>query len=593
LAQGDQLVFEESAAALHGALPDAAMGFERHPCYSSTLLLRWLLLAVLHAVAGEKTAEDLAFCVHGTFNNRTGTCKCDDGWKVAGPTDIINHLKGSCTQFSCTSDTQCEEDLGIKGATCPIKGWDCYCGWSSAFQGTGESYGLGSGYQTWGKHGAACEGPLYTLSFFMTGATYMAVLTFWKVVLLAAFLMMPFGRTHVRCSCYDPGIFKVAGAIMKRCLRIQTRCDGQCTVQTDSWWMLYHDFAWSIYILDVGIWAYAFLVIAWLTFLLAWGLLIWLIVLCLALVVFIGGLCSDSGGGSADGSGGDCDCMPADCVNFSCDGCCGSTGAGASDPFLTFYAGGPFPGNTDCQCDCCHSMGKCCVCYPLAQLFLQFPRRPENMWGGAFGRYCLGTHPLSREVYAGGSSFVDFFGFRSQDDLHGDRDWRQRVADFILRDTGGSQQATAPAQNRMSQETTFRAPSSEDASSPSWQAIMASTFRQPLLQDPSVSTSFPSSQLTYIKGRRIGEVEKAFSQTKDNCRDSSYEDYQKGDCWICCDSKEERQWDLWLQCGHLFCSRCSTQMLQKAMPCPLCRQVSWNIKRGPAYSTAVEEPAGA
>jgi hypothetical protein len=49
-------------------------------------------------------------------------------------------------------------------------------------------------------------------------------------------------------------------------------------------------------------------------------------------------------------------------------------------------------------------------------------------------------------------------------------------------------------------------------------------------------------------------------------------------CWIC--REESDEWDLWVSCHHLFCSRCSSQMLIRRMPCPLCRVASTTVLRG-------------
>jgi len=269
--------------------------------------------------------------------------------------------------------------------------------------------------------------------------------------------------------------------------------------------------------------------------------------------------CGGCGGSCADGPA--CGC---------CDYCSNGAGVPAGDPDLLFYMGGPFPGDTDCTCDCCTGLGKFPLCLPLAKLLLHFPRRPANMWGGFVGYVSLGTHPKSREVYSGGSRVVDFFGFRGERDLHGEGDWRRRFAAYLQAGSAqaGGHQAPAPAQQHMPQAQTYMdAPSARS---------QGSSFGS------SRSRTFTPGSLSSSAGRRVGRVEEPFDRVLDNCRNSSYEDYENGDCWICCDSKAQPTWDLWLQCGHLFCTRCSEEMLKRKLPCPLCRQVSYNVKRGPA-----------
>jgi len=50
---------------------------------------------------------------------------------------------------------------------------------------------------------------------------------------------------------------------------------------------------------------------------------------------------------------------------------------------------------------------------------------------------------------------------------------------------------------------------------------------------------------------------------------SSFEDYSNNSCWICQNITHEK-WDLWTSCRNMFCKECSTEMLRRQMPCPLC-----------------------
>lgn len=526
---------------------------------------RLSLAAAAWPVARVSASEALRdLCVHGAYNRTTGACVCDDGWRPAGPTDTLNYLKGVCTQFACSSSRQCRERLGLPGASCPVQGWDCYCGWAFAFRGTGSAeLGLSAGYQTWGPESAACQGPIFTLQFSISWGVFWVLQNFWKVVLLASFLLLPFGQTKVRCQCYDPGMFRLALALLRR--GRDPGCNGQCTVR-GRFHMIYYDLAWFLYALDVGIWLYAFLLVTWISFLVFWGIFIWLMVLVLLLMTLCSSLVCAGGGDS--GSGG-CECFQggADggCQNgcLFCENCCqGYMGAGGlgEDPTFDFYSGGPMPGGGERRC--CACLNWCCLCLPLAKLLLQFPRRPSNMWGGLCGYLFLGTHPRSRVPYSGGSRLVDFLGFRGESDLHDRQDWRRRFANFLQAGTDGARRQPLPGQAPGQQEM--------PADGNGWVPAQGWGSR------PSASESEGQ-----IAGRHIVKTGQPFDRERDNCRNTSFEDYQKEECWICCDSKDQREWDLWLQCGHLFCSRCSTEMLRRKLPCPLCRQVSWSVKRGP------------
>jgi hypothetical protein len=193
------------------------------------------------------------------------------------------------------------------------------------------------------------------------------------------------------------------------------------------------------------------------------------------------------------------------------------------------------------------------------------------MWGGFLGR-CLGTHKYSRSPYQGGNRYIDMLSFRTRTDLHDDRDWRARVARYVYRDdeqtpTG----AQAPQQLAMgsvrSQQSQFGSVRSQ----------------QPTTAPPTRTNSLREALLP--SGRRVVNQEEPFEKQADNCVESSFEDYAKDECWVCCDKGRSGTWDLWVQCGHLFCTDCSDAMMKRRMPCPLCRQVSTVVRRGPKKPT--------
>lgn len=189
-----------------------------------------------------------------------------------------------------------------------------------------------------------------------------------------------------------------------------------------------------------------------------------------------------------------------------------------------------------------------------------FPAPPENAWGGLVGYLCFGTHhmtPPSR-IYQGNSAFVEFMrmGWRRRGDLHGDDDWRTQVYNFLAGNT-------EPFGDMMRTRAESAAFAEANAS-----------------QGGSLDAA----------GRQIIPVGRAYAvcidrpfDASDRCVPSSFEDYLDDRCWICCEKGSE--WDLWLSCRHLFCKRCSMEMLKRRMPCPLCRVSSSTVLRGQPHPT--------
>ena len=46
---------------------------------------------------------------------------------------------------------------------------------------------------------------------------------------------------------------------------------------------------------------------------------------------------------------------------------------------------------------------------------------------------------------------------------------------------------------------------------------------------------------------------------------------QDDECWICYHTPS--YWHKW-DCGHVFCQTCSCAMIDKDIPCPLCRRIT-------------------
>merc|ERR1719329_1151408 len=110
----------------------------------------------------------------------------------------------------------------------------------------------------------------------------------------------------------------------------------------------------------------------------------------------------------------------------------------------------------------------------------------------------------------------------------------------------------------------------------------------------SGSTSRMLSKLPAARGRRClssGQIRfggvvvecevGAFSPAQ---RIFNFEDYERNCCWICQDASSE--WDMWNSCRHVFCKKCSSEMMRRRMPCPLCRVRSDQFLRRGAFGTA-------
>ncbi|CAK0874145.1 unnamed protein product [Prorocentrum cordatum] len=92
----------------------------------------------------------------------------------------------------------------------------------------------------------------------------------------------------------------------------------------------------------------------------------------------------------------------------------------------------------------------------------------------------------------------------------------------------------------------------------------------------AAAASAPRIGMTNVERRQD-----PFDQRRDRCPESSFRSYLDGECWICTAAGEASQWDMWVSCRHMFCSGCSSEMMQRRMPCPLCRQWSSTVVRGP------------
>jgi len=515
--------------------------------------LGWLPL-LLQGVGVGAASTPRVKCRHGNYSDERQACDCLEGWSTAGITDTIDWIGGTCEQYHCQSDNVCQDVLGMPWATCPIPGWNCYCGW-------GEAIKLGGhGFE---NAGGKCMGLMYTFSVWTTHKVEWAMYWLWQVVLVLAVLLLPFGRKRAICDHHWPSLWNG----IRRFMLWPTDCRGECVnSQTYTLDCFKDDIAWPLYVLDMGVWSYLFLICFYVLMMFYWSFVLWLLVLVMIIAVCLGAACScmDPSGCSdaaciGDGAGHGC----GDCFGLgSCD-CMGDIGFAGADTTDAMLWSGTFPqstwlgfdpltnyayGRSNCDC-CCFCADLCRTCLkPLAWLFYVFPAMPENAWGGICGYFIFGTHHLTPEdrLYTEDTSpVVEFLrmGWRRQHDLHGDDAWRTRVRDFLL-------QTEAPGVRdsfRCRQEVR-------------------------LLDDDVIAIGNARAKLVY----------RQFDQEGDRCFPSSFEDYVMNECWICKESKGT--WDLWLSCRHLFCEECSTEMLLRRMPCPLCRVSSAVVLRGHAYA---------
>lgn len=409
-------------------------------------------------------------------------------------------------------------------------------------------------------------GVMYTFSIWLTMWTEYLGAHAWKLFLVLAVLGLPFGKKRVICDHHAPSLWKGLRSV----LGCPPRCHGQCLMANRySFGMFMDDIAWTLYALEMAVWTYLFLGVMWALALFFWSLVLWLMVIMMCIAVAIAGFCAACCSGGGDGCG--CDAAADVGCTGACDSCCAlhlpHALPGSTD---IFYWGGPMPYATpDCSWYGCESglgpsgttgCSNCWVCFwPLAWLCYVFPVAPQNAWGGLSG-YIFGTHPLTapEHLYQGGSSVVEFFrmGWRRGGDLYSNDAWRKQVYDFLTGDW--------------------------EAQSPSGPAAVAASAegvgllqRQQVEVDGELRVVEPVGQFA-----RAVRIERPFEASRDSCVPSSFQDYSENNmCWICQDDTH-KEFDLWVSCHHIFCSTCSSEMLRRRMPCPLCRVASSTVLRG-------------
>jgi len=473
----------------------------------------------------------------------------------------------------CPDTASCRKEF--KGSTCDVEGWNCNCGWEHASS-------LLAGDQ---NENAKCMGTLYYASDYVCSHMKLVMLWMWKPILFFMAVTVFLGEKQVRCECHDPKRFKLTRNVWKFFKARAGRpvpppaCQGTCVTRARWEWQDWsYEHSWSIYIFDLGLWAYAFVLVVFLTGLVAGSILAILALVLVAILAAFSALimfiCGGDGGGDIGcqdcachelcGASGDCPC---------CDGCLtGGLPAPYSSPATDFLLWGPQPAGSscdDCTCRCCgDGRCDCCprfwLCRPLTWVLVQFPEMPSNMWGGWLGRL-MGTHHFTREGrrYQGGKWWINKLSFRTAADLHQDSRWRQRVFDFVFSDPD-----PAPPQMQMPPSTGQGRQQQQPARRPT------RTHRQGRNGNVDIKRRDPFDP---------------FTVEHDNCQSSTFEDYKERKCWICCDDTRDT-FHMWVQCGHIFCSMCSDAMMQRSMPCPLCRQVSTMIVEAPRWKEPYAPP---
>jgi hypothetical protein len=444
-------------------------------------------------------------CGHGAYSNATDSCVCNDHWKTSGFTDTVNWLDGTCNQFECQSNSQCQELTGLSGAKCPIKNWNCYCGLSHA------------GFKT---SNVKCMTGIYAFSFSAFYAYKIACREYiWKIAILLSILSLPFGMSRRECDHHRSWIYRYIK---------KSSCDGSCV--HDRKWKLSNDLALSLYWLTVGAWWYGFLTLIGATLFFIWCVIIWI----LAIIACIAAICTSCKDNNNSNNDNCCDC----CNDSDCSVCCTDNYGYVRyhNNVNIIYIGGPSPNNC-CDCDCCSK-----IFSPLGWMIKSYPTFPQNLHGGVVG-YLMGTHcTQSKDRALRCTTIANFMSLRwmHSTDLRNNDRWRNTVRQHVRNDR----------QNPISQH--IHRPSNKLLPHP------------PVNMDQSLLVASRS-----IRGSTV--VETINNDIPSEVKIWNRDHYCKNECWICNESSST--WHLWKHCNHAYCDSCSNEMLDRKMPCPLCRQI--------------------
>jgi hypothetical protein len=491
-------------------------------------------------------------CKKGNFSKTTGKCVCYPGWKTSGITDTINWLEGDCSQFECQSDIQCQRLLpNVNHPTCPIKGWNCDCGFF---------------HLKYRNNNAGCMGFMYVLSIYAFRIyRYLCLQVIWKIVISLIVISIPFGRTRPNCDHHRSWLSR-----FRKWLGCPNRCQGECVRYRG--WRVRDDLALSIYWFKSGLWWYTFLTCLGIGFLFTWSLILWIIIIVSLLIVGIMICCMAlSSGGGGDGCH-NCECLNCECLN------CGSDmeHTGYSDNMTNiniFYFGGPSPspylynggyyyGDCDC-CDCGRSgrsgrngsNSRCCMCLldPFLFLIRSYPSFPENLHGGLVG-YLIGTHPTLNNN--DGSSRLNNFlslNWTRKYDLRNNKKWQTLVRGHLQDNNTIVSPKTLEIKrlfSKISMDVDF-----------DFDLVSDSDKRENIMERYTI--------VSEIDGVKVFTYEYPVPEMVRVINREHIE--PECECWIC--STRPSKWMIW-SCDHAFCENCSQDMIKRGMPCPLCRMVS-------------------
>eukprot|EP00927_Polykrikos_kofoidii_P027556 TRINITY_DN24190_c0_g1_i1.p1 TRINITY_DN24190_c0_g1~~TRINITY_DN24190_c0_g1_i1.p1 ORF type:complete len:607 (-),score=51.68 TRINITY_DN24190_c0_g1_i1:57-1793(-) len=563
-------------------------------------LLGFLLLCMVEPIAPEHHLDGSYACGHGEYDNELGICRCFSGWKVSDLMDFSRMLQGSCSTIACQSDEQCKLELASDNvlATCPVEGWSCNCGWGYIF--TNGVFGVPT------NQDSKCVG-VAGLSIITVSEWMMAFFTHaWRYFCFAAVCLLPFGQTRTRCQHREPSPFRFVSYV---CFG---RCSGFCAL-TSSWlnWRdLQYDLAWSIFALDFLVWLYGFAASLWLLAATIWTILI-SVQVSLAVVATVFATifvtltvcfthtqydsitmapCVDCTSHIELGTAASCCCCYPAWLEFRT---VGPTRLSTPPMYFDDSVIQWREGGIGTRLATNYISSWCWVCRPIACVLLFKPRMPSNLWGGVVGFLVLGTHRLTPQcwAYQGGSSFVDFLGMRrrSEDQLHGDMRWRAWVHSFLTTSTAdGSGIIVAPQEMPP-----------DGGAPPSGFAASMDNATDVVEMSPAVDMTQLATTLSrgifgtesLYFGVRFIILQRPINGTFDNCVSSTFDDYLLDRCWLCTEVGRP-SYDLWMLCGHIFCSACSIEMIKRHLPCPLCRTASVTVKRGwpPAKPSSYAPP---
>lgn len=481
-------------------------------------------------------------CNHGNFSQVTGKCECGKGWGHAGFTDTIDWFKGECNQFKCQSNNQCKHLLPhAKNPSCPVKGWNCYCPTNIGHE----------------NGDAKCMDFMYWLSFTIwRGYQFLLIHIYPTLFITLIIISLPLGARRYRCDHYRSWWNK-----LKQYCGFPIKCKGDCTRKKRFY--LRDDFALSIYWFKSGLWWYTFSTCTMLIAGFIWSIALWMLVIllfiCIGIAICVGAICGAGGGGGGHG-GGECDgCCDEGCcmIDYSGGGCCETSTQEGNTTIINnyyWYSYGPLPSDNCCDhccygcCDGCCNTKNCCLCHiftPLIYLINTYPLFPDNFQGGLIG-YISGTHILNgHNLYTITGDFLSLDWCRSTNDLRNNDEWRMAISTHI-----------SEHYNSLTQ-------------SPSVQSIKRISISSKFIEtDPVIITNYGHVQLytheNPMSGEKISEMNREF--------------IQDDECWICYHTPTH--WQKW-DCGHVFCQTCSYAMIDKDIPCPLCRRITNSVHSYP------------